>query len=368
MKIALIITNLRGGGAEKALLQTALALRSHGHDARLVLLEDLRQHAVPDELPVYALGRPQAAISKGWLGKRLAAWRLRRRLAQLATDRPFDLLLSTLPFADEVCRLAALPRHWMRIANTLSREIDGLRATAPRKAARRLARYRQLYSGQNLIAVSRGVANDLPRNLGIQPGRIQVVPNPFDLERIRQLAKEETPGLPTQPYGIHVGRFAKQKRHDLLLAAWKQLPAPHLLILLTDPCDELERLIDAQGMKERVRIAGFQTNPYPWIAGAAILVLCSDHEGMPNVLVEALACGTPVVATDCPSGPRELLAAELPEALVPMNDPDALAAGLRRMLARPRTAPLIELSGFAPGATVAALERLSTARPPKEFP
>jgi hypothetical protein len=92
---------------------------------------------------------------------------------------------------------------------------------------------------------------------------------------------------------------------------------------------------------------GFQ-NPYPWIAGAA-LVLCSDHEGMPNVLVEALACGTPVVATDCPSGPRELLGRDAPDWLVPTGDAAALADAIGRGLASPGDAARVDLSRFAPG-------------------
>ncbi|MBF0214354.1 MAG: glycosyltransferase [Magnetococcales bacterium] len=363
MKVALIVTNLRGGGAEKALIQTAAALRAEGHEAMLILLEDLRQHEVAQGIPVHALGRPGEEISKGWLGKRLAAWRVRTRMRQLAADRPFDRIRSTLPVADEVCLLARLPNHWMRIANTLSREIDALYATSPRKAGRRLSRYRRLYSGRQLIAVSRGVAEDLTGPLAIRPRRLEVVHNPFDLERIRRQADEPTPGLPTRPYAIHVGRFARQKRHDLLLDAWQRLDEPLELILLTDPAPELERLIAARRLESRVRVAGFQSNPYPWIAGARLLILCSDHEGMPNVLVEAMACGTPVVSTDCPSGPRELLQERMPEALVAMNDPEALLSGIRRVLPLTATAPTWDLSDFSPRATVAALTRLTTPDP-----
>ncbi|MBF0341953.1 MAG: glycosyltransferase, partial [Magnetococcales bacterium] len=278
---------------------------------------------------------------------------------RLGQPQPFDLLISTLPFADEVCRQAQLPRHWMRIANTLSREIDGLRQSDPAKAARRVQRYRNLYSGQNLIAVSSGVEKDLVGAMGIGPRNVRVVHNPFDLQRIRRLAQEPLAGLPSEDYVIHVGRFARQKRHDLLLDAWKRLEAPKLLVLLTEPHEELRRMIAERDLEARVRIAGFQTNPYPWIARARLLALCSDHEGMPNVLVEALACGTPVVATDCPSGPRELLGEALPEALVPMNDPAALRLAMQRMLARAPESALVEVQPFSPEVTVAALEHLS---------
>ncbi|MBF0418162.1 MAG: glycosyltransferase, partial [Magnetococcales bacterium] len=91
----------------------------------------------------------------------------------------------------------------------------------------------------------------------------------------------------------------------------------------------------------------------------------SDHEGMPNVLIEALACGTPVLSTDCPSGPRELLEADLPEALVPMNDVVALAIGIERILAFPEAAHRVELSGYAPQTSLTALEGLAAIKETK---
>ncbi|MEO5345405.1 MAG: glycosyltransferase [Magnetococcus sp. YQC-9] len=358
MKAALIVTNLRGGGAEKAFIQYASLLHRAGHEVSLVLLEDLRQHEVPGGVPVTGLSRPGEPVSKGWLGKRWLAWRLKQRLKALTGEKPFDLILSTLPFADEVCRQAGLPHHWMRVANTLSREIEALRSTDPGKAARRLERYRTLYDGQHVIAVSSGVAADLRENLKINPAALRVIHNPFDLRGIPERARAPQPTLPTEPYAIHVGRFAKQKRHDLLLSAWQRMREPRLLLLLTEPDAGLQQMIQERDLSDRVIITGFQTNPYPWIAGARLLILSSDHEGMPNVLIEALACGTPVVSTDCPSGPRELLATDLPEALVPMNDVDALVAGIERMLALPDAAGRVDLTGFSPEVTLAAIEAL----------
>ncbi|MBF0429243.1 MAG: glycosyltransferase [Magnetococcales bacterium] len=355
MNIALVVTNLQGGGAEKAMITLAATLRANGHEVCLILLEDIRQHGVPEGLPILALTPPGKPLSKGWLGKWLAAWRLRRVWSR---QHPFDLVISTLPFADEVCRKARLPHHWMRIANTLSSEINALRQKDPVKAARRLARYRGLYADQSLIAVSNGAGEDLSVNLAIQPRQLRVIHNLFDFERMRQLAKMPVEGVPESPYVIHVGRFARQKRHDLLLDAWQILETPHQLVLLTEPCSKLEQWIVERGLKNRVRIVGFQPNPYPWIARAELLVLCSDHEGMPNVLIESLACGTPVVSTDCPSGPRELLLSAIPEALVPMNDAKALADRIHRLLTHSYDPSRVDLSAFTPAVTIAALESL----------
>jgi glycosyltransferase involved in cell wall biosynthesis len=359
MKFGFVVTNLAGGGAEKVILNIGAALRARGHEVHLVLLEDIVEHTVPNTLTIHPLSQPKKRISRGALGKRLAARRLRRAMAALARPRPFDIVISTLPFADEIAILADLPRHWCRIANTLSIEIARLRQTAPGKAVRRLARYRRLYGGRPLIAVSQGVVDDLRDSLGLTNVPIERVYNPFDFLAIRKLAREPA-NLPGRPYAIHVGRFAAQKRHDLLLDAWARPgTASHRLVLLTEPAAALRDMIAARGLVDRVFVAGFQPNPYPWIAAADVLVLCSDHEGLPNVLIEALILGTPVVSTDCPSGPREILGDAFPGALVPVNNAELLAQAIARTLADRPDMDRIDLSLYDADIVAAMYERLA---------
>jgi glycosyltransferase involved in cell wall biosynthesis len=329
MRFALFTTNLAGGGAEKALAKIAGGLAERGHEVDFVVCEDAGKYAPPAGCRFHALAE---RAGHGWLGKRRLAWKLRRLLA----SRPHDLVVSTLPFADEIAGLARVPHHVCRIANTLSAELARL---PPAKAQRRAARYRQLYGSCRLAAVSQGVANDLCSHFGIEAIRMQVIGNPFDLGAIRALAAESCPARPDTPYILHVGRFAAQKRHDLLLAAYARARLSQRLVLLTPPDARLDGLIAQAGLEHRVTIADFQTNPYPWMAGADLLVLCSDHEGLPNVLIEALACGTRVVSTDCPSGPREILRGELASGLVPCGDAAALATVMHSALAAPKPDP-----------------------------
>jgi len=359
MRIALITTNLSGGGAEKALLNLAGLLEKRGHELVLFLLEHIVLHPPTESLKIHALTEPGCRSSKGFFGKRLSAFRLRRFIGR---EKPFDLVISTLPYADEVVTLARLPSHanvWFRIANTLSAEVKEL----PRaKAMRRLARYRRLYQGKQLIAVSEGVAADLRDNLGFASSRIVALYNPFDFTAIRRLAAKYAPDLPAFPYVIHVGRFAAAKRHDLLFAAWKLARPVHKLVLLTPPDPQLDALIADFGLANQVIVAGFKANPYPWIKHADLLVLCSDREGMPNVLVEALVCGTPVVSSDCPSGPSEVLSGDLKRFLVPMNDPAALAKAIKMVLAKPMritAADDVNLSRFAAEDVAAGYEALA---------
>ncbi|MBF0138192.1 MAG: glycosyltransferase [Magnetococcus sp. DMHC-1] len=359
MRFALIVTNLAGGGAEKALLNLGAALVRHGHRVHMVLLEEKRDHVVPAEVTLSVLSRPGKRLSKGWWGRRYAAWLLRRHFQRLAKEDPFDLVISTLPFADEVTIRAGIPRHWCRIANTLSAEVAKLAQQNPRKALRRLHRYRRLYGSRPLIAVSEGVAEDLRGALGLTSVRIEHIYNAFDFAAMRALSREPVPGLPAEPFVLHIGRFNPQKRHDLLLAAWQRVTSHHKLLLMTQPNPLLQALIAGQGLADRVQIIGFQSNPYPWIAAADLLVLCSDHEGMPNVLVESLVCGTPVVATDCPSGPREILGRDLPEALVPMNNPMALAQKVEQFLHRPPDLEQVNLSAYSSQIAVLSHEKLA---------
>ena len=180
MKYAFIVTNITGGGAEKAILKICSGLAQRGHDVNLVLLEHIVTHDVPAGIPVHALTSPGARLSKGMIGKWLAARRLRRLMARLAEGRPFDLIVSTLPFADEVAVRAGLPRHWCRIANTLSAEIDLLRSRNAAKARRRRRRYRRLYGSRALIAVSASLARVSSASIthSISPPSVPARPNP----------------------------------------------------------------------------------------------------------------------------------------------------------------------------------------------
>ncbi|MCF8175093.1 MAG: glycosyltransferase [Burkholderiaceae bacterium] len=346
MKFALFTTNLAGGGAEKALAKIAGGLAARGHEVDFIVCEDAGQHAAPADCRFHALS---ARAGHGWLGRRLLA----SRLSRLLKSNPPDLLVSTLPFADEVAALVRVRRHVCRIANTLSAEIARLPLT---KAKRRAARYHELYGARRLVAVSQGVAADLQTQFGIAADALRVIANPFDFAAIRALSAEACAARPTEPYILHIGRFAAQKRHDLLLAAFARAELPHHLVLLTPPEPKLAALIAQHGLERRVTIADFQANPYPWMAGAELLVLCSDHEGLPNVLIEALACGTRVVSTDCPSGPREILRGELAQWLLPCNDVEALARTLRAALDAPKPSTDVVAGALAPYGADGALD------------
>jgi len=183
MRFVLLTTNLAGGGAEKALTRIGIGLAARGHEVNFIVCENVGSYQPPAGCHFHILA---ARAGHGWLGKRRLAWRLNR----LLKSSPHDLLLSTLPFADEVAALARAPRHVCRIANTLSAELARLPAA---KARRRAERYREIYGTHSLVAVSQGVADDLQSHFGIAAGRMHVIANPFDFAAIRALATEPCP-------------------------------------------------------------------------------------------------------------------------------------------------------------------------------
>lgn len=357
MRILLIIPDLDGGGAQKVVLTLAQGLARRGHEIHVLLMEHLIKYDVPPEIVLHSLTKPGQRMSSGWLGKRLLAYKLRRWLRTAEKNENFDLIVANLPFASEIVFLARIPHVWHHIHNSLSAEIGRLSLSHPRKSFRRLRRYQSIFDSQNLIAVSKGVAHDLKERMGLHRAKIVTMYNPFDFEEIRRLAHHPEPDLPTRPYIVHAGRFVRQKRHDILLDAYAASGIPHDLVLLTKEDPQLTELIRSRGLQDRVIVAGFRPNPFPWYANASALILSSDYEGFGNVLVEALACGTPVVSTDCPSGPSEILVGSLASFLSPCGDINRLAANLRRVIEQP---PSIDEETIELFSSSRAIEMLKT--------
>ena len=329
MKFGFVLTDLSGGGAEKAILNVALGLHKRGHTVNIFLLRNLGEYAAPSEVSLTYISKKP---SFSWIGKRVLAFRLSTAIKLKEKSGCFDIVISTLPLADEISKLANVPNHWCRIANTLSAEVNSIAKKNTRKSKRRFERYRRIYSSSNLIAVSSGVKEDLQRYFHLNDQLIEVIYNPFDFDLIRKKANESV-NLPNEKYIIHVGRFSTQKRHDILLDAYqKKIQNLCKLVLLTDQNEILKEMIIERGLENRVIVAGFQINPYPWISNAELLVLSSDFEGMPNVLIESLVVGTPIVSTDCPSGPREILGTMFNENLVPVGDAVALSNAINFVL------------------------------------
>jgi glycosyltransferase involved in cell wall biosynthesis len=195
-----------------------------------------------------------------------------------------------------------------------------------------------------VIAVSHGVKDSLTTTAHIDPHHIDVIYNPVITPQLHQATKQ-TPDHPwfagPDPIILGIGRLTRQKNFPNLLHAFAQLHTqrPAKLIILGEGEDReaLTHLVHQLHLTDHVDLPGFAPNPYAYLAHAHLFALSSDWEGLPTVLIEALAANTPVVSTDCPSGPREILDHGRHGELVPMNDPTALAQAIHRTLDKPRT-------------------------------
>ncbi len=323
MRIALFTVSLEVGGAERVFVTLANGFAERGHSVQVVLTK-----------PEGALRKELSPAVRIVDLRTYRIWRTVLPLARyLRRERP-DALLSTLSQPNLVAilakRLARVPtRVVVREANTPTREFGGAIRLKDRVVPALIARvYRY---ADAIVAVSKGVQTDLLRLTGLPQTRIPCIYNPVitqELLQKREAAVEHSwfaEGAP--PVVLAVGRLTAQKDFPTLLRAFARLPAPARLLILGEGEQraELEQLAQQLGIPERVQLLGYEPNPFRYMRRASVFVLSSRYEGLPNALIQAMACGCPVVATDCPSGPREILADGKYGALVPVGDVDALA-------------------------------------------
>jgi glycosyltransferase involved in cell wall biosynthesis len=236
--------------------------------------------------------------------------------------------------------LAGMGRHrpvWIaREGNNLIRA-TGDEATGAFGQKVAMALTRKAYRAADCVLVnSQQLAGSLAGWLGLEPGRVRVINNPIDVERIRRQAAEPLAAEPKRPFIVSVGRLQYQKGHDILLRAFagSAFRDSHDVVLVGRGSAEgrLRALAAELGLEARVRFESFADNPWNWVACADLFVLPSRWEGFPNALGEALACDTAVLAADCRFGPGELIEHEANGWLVPPEDIQALTGALDRLL------------------------------------
>jgi glycosyltransferase involved in cell wall biosynthesis len=263
----------------------------------------------------------------------------------LRSERP-RAMMSTLAHMNVAAVLAkwvarSPVRLLVRESTTLSVSAShalGIRGWLLPRLVRRLYRHADI-----VVAVSHGVARDLARVTGLPEGRIQVIYNPVVMSRVLSLAAEvpDDPWFTVEgpPIILGVGRLSRPKDFTSLIEAFARVREIReaRLVILGEGGDRpaLEALIRKRGLTAEVTLPGFVNNPYKYMARAGVLVVSSRREGFPNVLVEAMACATPVVSTACPSGPWEILEGGRWGRLVPVGNPDALAEKICEALEDP---------------------------------
>jgi glycosyltransferase involved in cell wall biosynthesis len=341
-RIAVLISFSGEGGVERMVSNLVEGFARAGQAVDLLLIRARSAHL--RELP--------ASVRVISLAKRHSLKSLFPLITYLRRERPKALLAAK----DRAGRVAVLARALarvdtrvvVRLGTNLSAALkdQGWWRRWPRFLAMRLA-YRW---ADAVVAVSEGVAADTIRITGLPRGRVRVVHNPVVTPALAEHAaapcRHPWLGPRDHPVILAAGRLTTQKDFATLIRAFALARADRRcrLVILGEGRlrRALETLVEELGLTGDVDLPGFEPNPYPSMVAADLFVLSSAWEGSPNVLTEALALGTPVVATDCPSGPREILADGKVGLLVPVADPPALSRAILATLDHPPECEILQ--------------------------
>lgn len=330
--LAIFVPDLVVGGAERSMLKLAGGIADRGYSVDLVLSRAIGPFL--SEVP--------ASVSLVDLKARRVLASLPALVRYLSLEKPYVMLsvLHANLIALWAKRIANVPtRILVSERNTLSMETQNFNADFRMRLMPFLVR-RYYPWADGIVAVSKGVADDLIRVAGLPRNCIQVIYNPIVTPELQ--VKAQTPlehpwfGPGESPVILAVGRLTAQKDYSTLIQAFAQVhmarPARLLILGEGEERARLEGLVEQLGVSPDVSLPGFIPNPYPFMARAAAFVLSSKWEGLPGVLIEAMYCGAPLVATDCPSGPREILLDGRYGRLVPVGDTNAMANAISEAL------------------------------------
>lgn len=341
MKVMILTQAMTGGGgSEKVMANLTVAL----HDRFEFVIVTPDRVSRDDHTFPYKGKLIQADMkwdeSSGNILERLAklahrAGRLRRIILQ---ERP-DIVLSNFSYmwhaALTVLKLPGLIRAKvvLRFANPVSSDLN------QRGRIYRLMTWLAVRAADRVIANSQGLAEDVIEFLGVSRRKAVTIHNPIPIGKIVFLSEEPVAeGIfdSESPVLLSVGRLAAQKNQSMLIRAFAGVQpqtGSKLALIGSGPLEhDLRELAQGLGLAEHVIFLGWQENPYKFMRRATCLALSSDYEGFPSTLVEAMACGCPVIATDCPYGPAEILENGKYGILVPVNNEEALTDAMLLLL------------------------------------
>lgn len=333
--VVFMINSLAGGGAERIMARLVANSSEWAgrYEIHLVLLdEEKAAYEVPEWVTVHRLDTGFSLAKGVWRGVKLL-----RRL------RP-AICLSFLSRSNFINVIAARLLGYKAIISERVNASSHHTKTMSGKLAKLLTRL--LYPrADKIICPSAGIAVDLVENFAVAEKKNVIIPNPIDTEGIWRLSEEANTAPTNNSYIVAVGRLVENKNFGMLLSAFSKADTGLDLVILGEgPLRQtLQQQASDLGLRERVHFPGFADNPFPIIRGAFAYVLPSNAEGFPNGLAEAITLGVPVISTNCPSGPAEILDDKgslettgvykaLYGLLVPVDDADAMADGLRLMM------------------------------------
>lgn len=334
--IAMLLPSLRGDGAVRMMLTLAGGFVEHGYKVDLLVArcEGEMLAEIPENVRLVDMKATRSTTAVPAIVRYL---RKSRPRVLFATEH-----YTGLPAMYALMLARTKTRCVIRQDNTWSMDKKRFRGYN-----RWLVPFavQRLFPNATIVAVSKGVAEDLASRVRIPDENLKVIYNPVITPRLRMLA-QRSPDHPWllqdgPPVILAIGRLTPAKGFDVLIEAFAGLrrhKAARLLILGEGPeRARLESRIAELGLQDHCQLSGFKSNPYSFMANADIFVLPSRWEGLPTVLIEALSLGVPVIATDCPSGPHEILDGGRFGKLVPVENPEALCSTLLHTLENPTT-------------------------------
>lgn len=339
-RILFVLGSMSGGGAERQVLELLRHLDRARFQPSLYLASRSGEllNEVPSDVPVHAFSDLPSTTWRAKLHRLtkttpVTRW---RHLARVLSDERIDLVYDRTYLATLDAAAACWFRPTPRVSCCVVDPAPELAAYARRMPlfARRFSRW--AYASASVVLAN---SDDLRRRLvefySLPAAQVRTLYNAVDFGRLKRMADEFVPDMPRDPFLIVTGgRLHPQKGQRVLLDALRELVHElrrdvRLVMLGTGESEaDLRRVITAHQLERHVTLAGFVPNPLPWYKHARLFVLPSLYEGMPNALIEAVACGTPVLSTDCPCGPSEILDGGRTGHLVPVGDSRALAKSI----------------------------------------
>ena len=332
MRLILVISSLTGGGAERAVVLLAEGFLKKGHNVSIVTLDRIETdfYKLPDGVHRLALniaGNSPTPIHALW-NNIYRLWVLRRTIRASQPNVVISFLhqtniLTLLALTETPHPVIVSEQNNPRMYYIYSGSVwNKLRRVTYPKAAR-------------VVSTSQGVDDYFD---WLPSTKRAVIYNPLAAVKDDQSTINLLQGAdPNKKWVVAMGRLIYQKGFDILLSAFQKIANKHLdwqLLILGEGelRSELENLRENLGLNHQVFFPGLLSNPFPLLRQSKLFVLSSRFEGFGNVLIEAMACGLPVISTDCPSGPREIICHEVDGLLVPNEDVSALAAAMDRLM------------------------------------
>ncbi|MCX5782796.1 MAG: glycosyltransferase [Elusimicrobia bacterium] len=334
-KIIFVIPNLARGGAEKIFVTLLDNLNTDKIEPICVFYDSKHFFSIPKNIKQYILNLP---ATKNYFLK-LVRFILRiLNLRKIINDLNPDVLFGFLTETNLVMIIA-------RLFSKYKPKLIISEYTLPSLHMKYRPDLRFLMSlfyriSDNIIAISNGVKKDLIENFGIKEEKISVIYNPINETEIKSKSEEEITEhvwfKENKPIIINVASLTKLKGHEYLINVFeiirKKLDCRLVILGDGDEKERLINLVNSKNLEKNVLFLNFQENPYKFMAHSSVFVLSSLYEGRPNVLIEAILCGIPVVSTDCPCGPREIIFDGVDGLLVPMKDENKLAEAVLKIL------------------------------------